>query len=366
MSFKVDLDEGVEPFEPIIHSEVKAAIGWVMLNRPRALNALNLEMIRHLHQQLLSWRDDPQVHCVVIQSAHGKAFCSGGDLRSVYEARERKNNHFLETLFKEEYTLNHFIKTYPKPYIAFINGIAMGGGLGISVNGSHCVVTEKAVLAMPEVGIGYFPDVGASCFLNQTPGSLGLYLGLTGKTFNTADAVYSGIAPYYIPSDQLPLAVAALMEASSKSFESLNKVLMSFKTQELPMVSELQTKRELIDRCFSKATLEEILNSLREESDPFARDILSLILSRSPTSLYVTLGQLQRAKRWDFKKVMQSEYALSQVFLKGHDFFEGIRAAIIDKDRRPQWNPRQLESVDKKEIETYFAAEDGGKLLQES
>lgn len=343
-----------------IVTKVSDGIGWITLSRPKALNALNLQMIRELHQTLVEWVELDEVESVVVLGSGDRAFCAGGDLRSVYEAHIAKDHHFFDVLFREEYTLNYIIKTYPKPYLAFINGIAMGGGLGLSVNGQFCIVSEKAHLAMPEVSIGYFPDVGGSYFLNTMPGRIGYYLGLTGSHFSAGDAVFTNLSSYYIHSERWSLVFEILTKLEKKSPQNIRVMLENF-TEDAPP-SKLKEKQEVIDRCFNKPTLEGILKALKCDSDLFALETYKQILTKSPLSICVTFEQLQRCKDLPFDAVMQEEFRLSRSFVKEHDFFEGIRAAIIDKDRRPRWQPALIEQVTSSMIEVYFHHHDFERL----
>jgi enoyl-CoA hydratase/carnithine racemase len=337
-------------YAPQILSKIHGYAGVITLNRPSALNALSLPMIREMTRLLTEWKDHPRVRTVIVQSADKKAFCAGGDIRSVYEARRKEDWKFLTDIFQEEYLLNFLIRVYPKPYISLIDGIAMGGGLGISVHGSHCLITENAVMAMPETTIGFFPDVGASSFLNQCPGEIGTFLGLLGEKISGEDALYAGLATHRVASSQLNALYKTLIQADAE--EAVNEIL-----QDLAWGQEdcfLQTHRELIDRCFSERTVEEILAALRIEKNGIAQTWFKVLSGKSPTSLKLTLALLRRAKGRPLKETLSLDFCLSQHCVKGHDFFEGIRALLIDKDQNPHWQPSQLSDVTPEMIESYF------------
>lgn len=324
--------------------------GVITLNRPKALNAMSVPMIETLAHTLQQWQTNPEIAFVLIQSNTSKAFCAGGDIRAVYGARLQDDFKFCDTIFRQEYRLNHLISTYPKPYIALINGICMGGGMGISVHGSHRVVTENAVLAMPETGIGYFPDVGASYFLNQCPGEIGTFLGIVGEKMTAADALYANLATHYVPSSSLDLLIQQLLKAGSaeQAIELIEKANQSSPS------SNLAQHQPLIDQCFKGDTVEEIMKSLEESGDSLAWDWLRILDKRSPTSLRVSLELLRRNQDKSLKEALAVEFRLSQRFARHYDFFEGIRAVLIDKDNMPHWLPRHLSQVTTEMVTAFF------------
>ncbi|MBS0272110.1 MAG: enoyl-CoA hydratase/isomerase family protein [Proteobacteria bacterium] len=329
--------------------KVQGGIGWITLNRPEALNALSLAMIRGLSQLLKDWERDESVRAVVIEGAGEKAFCAGGDVRAVYEAKQKGDTHIPDAFFREEYTLNTYIHTYPKPYISLIDGIAMGGGLGVSVNGSYRIVTERALLAMPETGIGFFPDVGATTFLNAAPGITGLYLALTGTRLKAVDALWAKLATHFIPSSSLSLFKNDLEQGSS-----LEKALVQHCTHP----SEhgfLEDHTAQIEQHFQRSSLLNILNGLKTNPSPFAQNTYNTLMTKSPTSLAVVFRQLTQANS-DFKERMKQEFRLSQRFIEGHDFGEGVRAVLIDKDHLPHWSPQTIEEVTSETIDHYFSS----------
>jgi len=331
---------------PEILSHTEGGIGWITLNRPRALNALSLYMIRKISRLLKEWEEAPSLKAVVIEGAGEKAFCAGGDVRAVYEAKKEGRPETCDAFFREEYTLNAYIHAYPKPYISLIDGIAMGGGLGVSINGSHRLITERALLAMPETGIGFFPDVGATTFLNKTPGKAGLFLGLTGTRLKAACALWSGLGTHFIPSTALP----SFKQDLSKGLEKALKT----HCQPLPEKGFLEKHTADIETHFSPPSVEGIFESLSKDDSPFAKETLTNLKTKSPTSLKVVFRQLTGAAS-AFEERMKTEFRLSQRFVEGHDFFEGVRAVLVDKDGTPQWKPDNLEAVTDKTIAPYFA-----------
>jgi len=334
--------------------EVRHGAGFITLNRPAALNALTLEMIRAMIPQLGAWQEDPDVKAVVIQGAGDRAFCAGGDVRAVWNAG-RAGDQLTVDFFHEEYRLNRLIHTFAKPYVALIDGITMGGGVGISVHGSHRVAGDRTMLAMPEVGIGLFPDVGGSYFLPRLPGRLGLFLALTGWRLKAADAIYCGLATDYVPSDRMgDLATAfSQLDWTKAGPETLvDQVIDDFKTD--VGLSDLAERQEVIDHCFSARSIESILATLEEADDGWAAKVAGIIKKQSPTSLKVTFAQLEKGATLDFDQAMIQEYRLSQAFMAGHDFYEGIRAVLVDKDQQPNWSPGDLASVTPELVESHF------------
>ena len=333
-----------------ILSTVDGHAGVITLNRPKALNALSLSMIREITERLMAWKDDSRVRTIIIQSNSDKAFCAGGDVRSVYEARSKDDKSLMVDIFQEEYLLNYMISIYPKPYISLIDGIAMGGGLGISIHGSHRVVTERTTVAMPETNIGFFPDVGASYFLNRCPGEIGTYLGVLGENITGEDALYAGLATHRLASADIQDVYKTLTDAQSQ--EEVDDVLQDAAGGQSDCF--LQTHRNLIDRCFSFNTIEEIFEALQQESDPIVRDWLKGSFKKSPTSLKLALALLRRTKGLPLRETLALDFQVSQHCVKNHDFFEGVRAVLVDKDQNPHWQPGTLEGVTNEMIETYF------------
>ncbi|MDH3594656.1 MAG: enoyl-CoA hydratase/isomerase family protein [Rhodospirillales bacterium] len=342
--------------------ERRGALALVTLNRPRTLNALTLSMFRGLAVQVAAWAADPEVAAVVITGAGERAFCAGGDVIEVYDSA-RGDRKLAAELFRVEYRLNRDLFRYPKPTIALIDGIVMGGGVGISLHGSHRVATERTLFAMPETAIGLFPDVGGSYFLPRLPGALGLYLGLTGARLQAADCLYAGIATHYVESARLPALVDALAAAdwSGDARAVASDAIAAFASA--PGDPPLAVQRAAIDRCFSKASVEAILAALEAEEGAWAESALAALRKCSPTSLKVTFRQLREGAGLDFEDAMIMEYRLSQACVAGHDFVEGIRAAVIDKDRAPRWCPASLDEVDEALVAAHFAPPEDGDLV---
>ena len=325
------------------------------LNRPKALNALTLDMCVEFDAQLAAWAEDGAVRALLVEGAGERAFCAGGDVRAIWEAG-RSGDRLTADFFRAEYSLNRRIKTCPKPYIAIMDGITMGGGVGVSVHGSHRVVTERTVFAMPETGIGLFPDVGGSYVLPRLPGALGMYLALTGSRLKAADCLYAGIGTHFVDSAELPALANALAEADWAADDSgsiADEVIDRFAGD--PGAPSLAAHREAIDRCFSADFIERILAALEAEGDDWAGRTLETLNRCSPTSLKVACEALRRGAALDFDAAMVMEYRLSQAFMARHDFYEGVRAVVIEKDNAPAWDPARLEDVTQDLVEAHFA-----------
>jgi enoyl-CoA hydratase/carnithine racemase len=331
--------------------------GWLILNRPHVLNAISLDMTRLLMGTLKEWETNSAVQTVVIEGAGDKAFCAGGDVRAVYEAQKRGDFDLSDAFFREEYILSAYIHSYPKPYVALLNGITMGGGMGASVNGSHRIVTEKAVLAMPETGIGFFPDVGATTFLTRKYPIVGLYVGLTGMLLKACDALWLGLATHYVPSESL----SSLKEDLTRGMD-LEAVLQRY-SHSHEEKGFLRTHQGVIGSHFNKGSLKDIFESLEKDASPFAQNTLNILKSKSPLSLAVTFRQLTRTchpefisgSHGSFNEAIKQEFRLSQRMVVGHDFKEGIRAVLVDKDRLPRWNPSRFEDITEAELDAIFA-----------
>ena len=344
----------MKPEEEILFEEL-GAIGLVTMNRPRALNALTLEMIRLLDPQLRRWAEREDVGAVVIRGAGDKAFCAGGDILHIYNGRTDGHNPFGETFFPEEYRLNRRIKRYPKPYIALIDGIVMGGGVGVSLHGSHRVVTENTLFAMPETGIGLYPDVGATYFLPRLPGHLGLFLGLTGWRLKAADCLYAGLATHFVERERLEGLTETLAAANGKVLDhaEVDTILSDFSGD--PGPSTLESLRDGIDRCFAGESVEKIVEALGKEPAEWAAKALSMMERASPTSLRMAFRQLRLGATLEFEDCMRLENRLSLACLTGADFYEGIRAVIVEKDQSPKWQPPSLAEVSSEVLDKAFA-----------
>jgi enoyl-CoA hydratase len=334
--------------EPEILFEKRGRIGLIILNRPKALNALTLGMVNLMHAQLKVWAGDPAVSAVVITGAGERGFCAGGDIRALYDSGKAGTPYVFD-FYAHEYRLNAYIKHYPKPYIALLNGITMGGGVGVSVHGKHRVACENTMFAMPETGIGLFPDVGGTYFLPRLPGELGMFLALTGTRLKAADLLYCGIAQTFVPYERFPKLIDALAESGAMP----EQTIASFKGD--AGAGTLAPWREVIDRCFVKKSVEEILNALAVEGGAWGEEIAKIILTKSPSSTKVTYRQIREGKRTEFDDCMRLEYRLTCRFMEGRDFYEGVRAQIIDKDQKPKWSPPSLAQVTESDVAAYFA-----------
>jgi enoyl-CoA hydratase len=342
----------------------EGGVATVTLNRPQALNAFTLDMYRHFDPMLRGWADDPAVHAVLIRGAGGRAFCAGGDIRAIYDAgRGISGDRALTAVFfREEYELLRHIHRLPKPYLAIIDGITMGGGAGVSVNGAYRVATERTLLAMPETGIGLFPDVGATRFLNLCPGHIGRYLGLTGARLGAADALYCGFATHFAAQQRIAdfgAALARIAWQPSHEHRQLEQLLADFADD--PGPAPLAARQAAIDRCFVGDSVEAILDSLMREAAAkgpdaeWAAQTRDILLTKSPTSLKITLRQLLVGRGFALEEALALEYRLTQHVMAGHDFYEGVRAVVIDKDQQPRWQPATLAEVDDTTVERYFA-----------
>jgi enoyl-CoA hydratase len=339
-----------EDFEIICERHGPA--GLITLNRPQALNALTLGMVRGMRRALDAWADDPAVTRVVVVGAGEKAFCAGGDIRRLYELGKAGRQAEALTFWREEYELNILIKRYPKPYVALIDGIVMGGGVGVSLHGSHRVAGERYLFAMPEVGIGFFPDVGATYALPRLPGATGTYIALTGERIRSADALALGLVTHATGPEGLAEARAALLDG-----EPLEETLSRVAVDRGP--APIEAHRYDIDRCFAGGSVQAILARLDEaagEGSAFAAKTAATLRTRSPTSLSLALQQMRRGPALDFEEAMSTEFRIVTRIAQGHDFYEGVRAAIIDKDGLPRWNPASLEEVRTETVEAHFAS----------
>jgi enoyl-CoA hydratase len=321
-------------------------VGRLVLNRPKALNALDLPMIRALTAALQAWRDDPHVHAVVIEGAGDRAFCAGGDIRAVRTASLAGDAALIEAFFAEEYALNLLIADYPKPYVALIDGICMGGGIGVSVHGAAIVATEHAMFAMPETAIGFFPDVGATYFLPRLPGRIGTYLGLSGARMTGADAVHAGLATQFTPRAALPALSAALAEDGAAALAAFAAPLPDF---------SLAAARPALNACFAADTVPAIFQRLESDGSAWAQETLKLLRGHSPSALFWTLAMIRAGADRTLPQCLDAELALTRSTTRHHEFIEGVRAMVVDKDRKPDWRPASVEAVDPAAITALFA-----------
>jgi len=326
--------------------ERRGALGLITLNRPKALNALTREMCLAMKAQLDAWASDDAAKTVAIRGSGERAFCAGGDIRSLYDSGKAGTPYALE-FYRDEYVLDTAIKRYPKPYVALISGIVMGGGVGVSVHGSHRVADETTTFAMPETGIGLFPDVGGSYFLPRCAGEIGMYLALTGARLKTADCLYAGIATHFVPAAKRDALIEGLAAGQPPD------AVLGGVCETVPDTF-LADHRAAIDAIFAKPSVEAILAALDADHTDWSRDTARIIRTKSPTSTKLTFRQLRKGREMSFEDCMRMEYRMVHGIVAGHDFYEGVRAAIIDKDGTPKWQPSALEAVTDTDIEAYF------------
>jgi enoyl-CoA hydratase len=322
----------------------------ITLNRPKALNALTLDMAVTMTKYLRAWAADPDVGAVLIDGAGERGLCAGGDIRALYDAAKSKSP-LPEQFWSIEYHLNVLIARYPKPLIAVMDGVVMGGGVGVSAHASHRIVTERSAVAMPEVGIGFFPDVGASFLLARAPGYLGTYLALTGDRMNAADAIFCGFADAHIAAARLAELPSAL--ANCRTADDVRAKLGEMSAPPIP--GKLQAAQQWIDSCFDADDVEAIFGRARSTDLDEAHAALATMQKASPTSLKVTLRNVRAALSFErLEESFQQDYRIALACIAGHDFIEGIRAAIVDKDRNPKWRPDRIEDVTAEIVDRHF------------
>jgi len=343
---------------PVIEGDLIAqregGCGVIRLNRPKAINAVTLEMFRDVDKALDAFEADPAVAVILLEGAGERGLCAGGDIRALWESSKVKGD-LGKILWREEYILNARIKKFPKPYVAFMDGIVMGGGVGLSAHSRHRVVTEKTKLAMPEVGLGFFPDVGGTWLLSRSPGEIGTYFGLTGQTMNGPDAVHAGFADLVVPSGEL----AALREVLTRAGQGITSreirtLIETFATDETAgPVAAMQSK---IDRWFAYDRMEDIVAALQRDGSELALSTLKTLNEKSPRGMVVTLKLLRLARTArSLEECLVREYRAALEVFANDDFREGVRAAVIDKDRSPKWSPPRIEDVTPAMVAPYFA-----------
>ena len=333
-----------------ILTHVDGGVGFLTLNRPKAINSLTHSMVTELHKTLTAWEHDDAVQAVVLTGAGERGLCAGGDIVAIYHSA-RGDGVEAREFWYDEYLLNGYVGSYPKPYVAVMDGIVMGGGVGVSAHGSVRVVTDTTKMAMPEVGIGFIPDVGGTYLLSRAPGLLGLHAALSGAPFGGADAIAMGFADYYVPHDRLG---DFKQQIASDGIEA---ALAAHTTE--PPPSELLAQRDWIDECYAGETVMDIVAALRGHDAGPANDAANLIAGRSPISLSVALEAVRRAGKLDtLEDALRQEYRTAYGSLRSHDLVEGIRAQVIDKDRNPKWSPASLAAVTTADVEAYFAPAD--------
>lgn len=325
-------------------------IGRITLNRLKALNALNQEMVDGMIEALSAWKNDDSVKAVIVDGEGEKGFCAGGDIRMLAESGKAGDGQAWK-FWRDEYQLNTLIHEYPKPYVALIDGITMGGGVGVSVHGEFRVAGDRTLFAMPETGIGFHPDVGGAYFLPRLAGELGAWMGLTGARLKTADCIAAGLATHYVPSEKQADLIAALEGAElDDDGEKLEAILDEYSGD--AGASDLALHRGLIDAAFEGDSVDTIFARLDAAGDAWSQKQASILNTKSPTSLAVALAALRKGAELDFRDVMAQDLRVSSRFLKeGSDFFEGVRAVIIDKDNAPNW----AEEAGHDEVDAYFA-----------
>ena len=331
-------------------TRVDNGVGLITLNRPKAINSLNQTMVDVLRRLLTRWEDDDAVGAVVLSGAGERGLCAGGDVVAVYHSA-RKDGVEVRKFWRDEYLLDGQVGRFAKPYVSLMDGIVMGGGVGVSAHGSVRVVTETSKVAMPEVGIGFVPDVGGAFLLSRAPGALGLYAGLTGAPFSGADAIALGFADHYVPHGQLDAFTQTIVD------DGIERALAAHAVE--PPASDLVAQRHWIDECFAGETVEDIVAALRGHDTGPAQDAANLIATRSPIAVSVALEAVRRAaKAESLEDVLVQDYRVSSASARSHDLVEGIRAQIIDKDRNPKWSPANLAAVTAADIDAYFAPVD--------
>ena len=339
-------------------ASVRNHIGHLTLNRPAGLNAITLDMVRQLTAHLQAWADDAEVYAVVLRGAGEKAFCAGGDIRSLYDSF-KQGDTLHQDFFVEEYALDLAIHHYRKPVLALMDGFVLGGGMGLVQGADLRVVTERSRLAMPEVAIGYFPDVGGSYFLSRIPGELGTYLGVTGVQIRAADALYCGLADWYIDSAKWVELDQKLdgLQWHDSPLKDLQGALAKLAVQQLPD-APLAALRPAIDHFFGLPDVPSIVEQLQQvtvaDSHDWALTTANLMQTRSPLAMAVTLEMLRRGRHLPLEQCFALELHLDRQWFERGDLIEGVRALIIDKDKTPKWNPPTLHALDASHVESFF------------
>ena len=344
----------IEGAEPDLIARREGSLGVIRLNRPKAINAVTLEMFREIDKALDQFEDDPEVGTILLEGAGERGLCAGGDIRALYESSKVRGD-LGKILWREEYILNARIAKFAKPYVAFMDGIVMGGGVGLSAHGRHRVVTERTRLAMPEVGLGFFPDVGGTWLLARAPGEIGTYFGLTGQTMNGADAIYCGFADAVVPSGKLAALREKLVSLpAGVSSADVEAAIDAFATGETHgPVAALGPR---IDTWFAHDRMQDIVAALQRDGSELAQSTLKTLNEKSPRGMVVTLKLLRRARpSSSLEQCLEREYRAALEVFASDDFREGVRAAVIDKDRNPRWSPSRIEDVTPEMLTPYFA-----------
>jgi enoyl-CoA hydratase/carnithine racemase len=340
--------------EPDLIARREGAVGVIRLNRPKAINAVTLEMFRDVDKALDAFEADPAVGLILLEGAGERGLCAGGDIRALYEDSKVKGD-LGKILWREEYILNARIAKFAKPYVAFMDGIVMGGGVGLSAHGSHRVVTERTKLAMPEVGLGFFPDVGGTFLLSRSPGEIGTYFGLTGHTMNGPDAIYARFADAVVPSARLAALRETLVNLrASANAADVKAAIDGFATGEA--AGPVAGTQPQIDSWFGHDRMQDIVAALRRDGSELAQSTLRTLNEKSPRGMVVALKLLRLARgSFSLEQCLVREYRAALEVFASDDFREGVRAAVIDKDRNPRWSPPAIEDVTPEMIAPYFA-----------
>jgi len=340
--------------EPDLIARCEGSAGIIRLNRPKAINAITLEMFRDTDKALDAFEADPAVAVIVLEGAGERGLCAGGDIRALWES-SKVSGDLGKILWREEYILNARIKKFPKPYVAFMDGIVMGGGVGLSAHSAHRVVTERTRLAMPEVGLGFFPDVGGTFLLSRSPGEIGTYFGLTGQTMNGADAIHARFADAVVPSAQLPALRDVLTKVRRGALSGeIRSLIAQFATGET--AGPVAADQLQIDRWFAHDSMKDIVAALASDGSELAQATLKTLAEKSPRGMAVTLKLLRLARQSaSLEECLVREYRAALEVFRSDDFREGVRAAVIDKDRNPKWSPPRIEDVTPEMIAPYFA-----------
>lgn len=335
-------------------ARVEGAAGVIRLNRPKAINAVTLEMFRDIDKALDRFEADPAVALIVLEGAGERGLCAGGDIRTLWES-SKANGDLGKILWREEYILNARIKKFPKPYIAFMDGIVMGGGVGLSAHASHRIVTDRTKLAMPEVGLGFFPDVGGTWLLSRSPGEIGTYFGLTGQTMNGPDAIHAKFADAVVPVAKWPELREALTKVGpAATAADVSKLINSFATGDA--AGPVAARQAMIDALFGFDRIEDIFAALKRDGSEFALATLKTLNEKSPRGMVVTLKLLRLARTAsNLEECLAREYRAALEVFRSDDFREGVRAAVIDKDRNPVWSPPRIEDVTPEMLAPYLA-----------
>lgn len=339
--------------EPDVLFERVGAVGLVTLNRPKALNALTRDMCVAMNAQLAAWAEDEAIRTVVVRGA-GRAFCAGGDIRSLYESG-RTGTPYAKQFYRDEYLLDATVAHYPKPYVALIGGIVMGGGVGISVHGTYRIADETTTFAMPETGIGLFPDVGGSYFLPRLSGELGTYLALTGARLKTDDTLFAGLATHFVPGGGQETLLTDLFRG-----RPAGEAIAAAGRSGGP--APIADRAVQINSAFAADSIDAVMGQLERDGSAWAKETIATILSKSPTATKLALRQVRKGRHLSFDDCMRMEFRMVSRVIAGHDFYEGVRATIIEKDNAPRWQPSDLSEVSEAAVEAYFAPLPGEEL----